>query len=71
MHVAEDVREGKRLQHKEAIEQKRDLYQWIDQRISAMVDKVKENNGKTNNVISTKIGSQIQEENCQTPLPCS
>ena len=40
LHVAEDVRDGKRPQHKEAIEQKQELYQWIDQRIAEMIRNV-------------------------------
>ncbi|KAG7360120.1 hypothetical protein IV203_035219 [Nitzschia inconspicua] len=45
MHVAEDIREGKRPQHKEAIDQKREMYDWIDQRISVMIQRLKEQNG--------------------------
>jgi hypothetical protein len=71
MHVAEDVREGKRPQHMEAIDQKRDLYEWIDQRISVMVEKVKENNRKTNNIVSTESDTPIHVDdvdNGRTPL---
>lgn len=44
MQVAEDVREGKRPAHMEAINEKRELYDWMDQRIAAMVQKLKEQN---------------------------
>jgi hypothetical protein len=47
MQVAEDVRDGKRPVHKEAIDQKRDLYDWIDERISFMVHKLKEQKGES------------------------
>ena len=40
LHVAEDVRDGKRPQHRDAIEQKQELYQWIDQRITEMIRNV-------------------------------
>jgi hypothetical protein len=46
IQVAEDVRGGKRPQHKQAIDQKRDLYEWIDHRISAMVKQVKDKKAK-------------------------
>ncbi|KAL3902849.1 MAG: hypothetical protein SGARI_005649 [Bacillariaceae sp.] len=44
LHVAEDVREGKRPLHKQAIDEKKELYDWIDQRIAVMVEKVKHKN---------------------------
>ena len=40
--VAEAIREGKRPQHEEAIQNNRDLYNWIEQRIEVMMEKVKE-----------------------------
>jgi hypothetical protein len=41
LHVAEDVRDGKRPQHKEAIAEKRELYDWVEERIDVMMEKVK------------------------------
>ena len=38
LHVAEDVRDGKRPMHKEAIEAKRELYDWIEERAGVMID---------------------------------
>ena len=38
LHVAEDVRDGKRPMHKEAIDAKRGLYDWIEERASVMID---------------------------------
>ena len=40
--VAEGVREGKRSKHKEAIEQKPELYEWIEQRVAVMLAKVQD-----------------------------
>ena len=37
LQVAEDVREGKRPMHKEAIDAKRDLYDWVEERTSVMI----------------------------------
>jgi hypothetical protein len=37
LHVAEDVRDGKRPMHKEAIDAKRDLYDWIEERVGVMI----------------------------------
>ena len=42
LDVAEGVRDGKRAQHKEAIDKNRILYEWIERRIRAMIGKVKE-----------------------------
>jgi len=47
LHVAEEVRDGERPEFKEAIDQKRDLYDWVEQRISTMVDKLKQENKDT------------------------
>jgi hypothetical protein len=44
--VAEQVREGKRLQHKEAINSNRILYDWLEHRIGAMMEKVKEGSNR-------------------------
>jgi hypothetical protein len=41
LQVAEDVRDGKRPQHKEAIAEKRELYDWVEERIDVMMEKVK------------------------------
>ncbi len=40
--VAEGVREGKRPQHNAAIDNNRALYDWIEERVEVMMDKVKE-----------------------------
>ena len=37
LHVAEDVRDGKRLAHKEKIESNRELYSWIEERVGVMI----------------------------------
>jgi len=37
LHVAEDVRDGKRPMHKEAIDAKRELYDWIEERTGVMI----------------------------------
>lgn len=42
LQVAEEVREGKRPVHKEAIDGKQELYAWIDQRISVLFGKLRE-----------------------------
>lgn len=41
LQVAEEVRDGKRPVHKEAIDGKRELYDWIDARIEFMFEKMK------------------------------
>jgi hypothetical protein len=38
LHVAEDVRDGKRPMHKKAIDAKRELYDWIDERAAVMIN---------------------------------
>jgi hypothetical protein len=40
LHVAEEVRDGKRPQHAEAISQKKELYDWIVARIEVMFNKL-------------------------------
>jgi hypothetical protein len=42
LQVAEEVRDGKRPAHKEAIDGKRELYDWIDARIDVLLQKMKE-----------------------------
>jgi hypothetical protein len=37
LHVAEDVRDGKRPAHKEKIESNRELYDWIEKRVGVMI----------------------------------
>ena len=37
LQVAEDVRDGKRPAHKEAIDAKRDLYDWVEERAGVMI----------------------------------
>jgi hypothetical protein len=39
LHVAEDVRDGKRPAHKEKIESNRELYDWIEKRVGVMIHK--------------------------------
>ena len=41
LNVAEDVRDGKRPEHKEAIDAKRELYDWVEERVGVMVDNIK------------------------------
>lgn len=40
--VAEGIREGKRPKHNEAIDRNRELYDWVEQRVEVMMEKVKE-----------------------------
>ena len=42
LQVAEEVRDGKRPVHKEAIDAKRDLYDWIEERTGVMIKNLKE-----------------------------
>mmetsp|Transcript_26344 Transcript_26344/g.29149 ORF Transcript_26344/g.29149 Transcript_26344/m.29149 type:complete len:321 (-) Transcript_26344:17-979(-) len=42
LKVAEDIRDGKRVMHQEAISKKKHLYGWIEERIQLMLDKLKE-----------------------------
>jgi len=42
LKVAEDIRDGKRTKHQEAIREKIDLYGWIEERTQVMFDKLKE-----------------------------
>merc|ERR1719221_842869 len=44
LHVAEDVRDGKRPMHKAVIDEKRELYDWIEQRVGVLIDNSKERN---------------------------
>ena len=41
LEVAEDVRDGRRPQHQQAIDGKRELYDWIDGRVDTMLDNTK------------------------------
>lgn len=41
LHVAEDVRDGKRPMHKEAIDAKRELYAWIEERAGVMIENLR------------------------------
>lgn len=41
LQVADDVKAGKRPRHKEAIENQPDLYQFIQERIACMFDRLK------------------------------
>jgi len=38
LEVAEGIRDGKRPQHAEAIAAKRNLYEWVEQRVGVMID---------------------------------
>ena len=40
LQVAEDVKEGKRPQHSQKIQEKRDLYEWVQQRAQVMLSKL-------------------------------
>ena len=40
LQVAEDVKEGKRPDHGKCIEEKQELYGWVNERIEAMFDKL-------------------------------
>ena len=42
LSVAEEVRDDKRHSHKEMIQQKRELYDWVKARVDVMVEKMKE-----------------------------
>jgi hypothetical protein len=46
LHVAEQVREGKRPEHAEAIANKKELYEWIEKRVDVMFEKLEKE--KTN-----------------------
>lgn len=41
LKVAEDIRDGNRPLHQEAIDSKRELYDWIEKRVAVMMDKKK------------------------------
>jgi len=43
LQVAEEIRGGKRPEHEEAIRTRRDIYEFVESRLSEMVKKVKEN----------------------------
>jgi hypothetical protein len=47
LHVAEDVRDGKRPEHKEAIDANADFYKWVDERILVMLDGLKNGDKKS------------------------
>jgi len=53
LEVAEDVRDGKRPAHKEAIEAKPELYGWVEQRIKIMLDKMEEGEPQKKKAIVT------------------
>jgi len=40
LQVAEDVRDGKRPMHKQAIDAKRELYDWVEERVGVMIEKL-------------------------------
>ncbi|CAJ1953455.1 unnamed protein product [Cylindrotheca closterium] len=52
LHVAEEVRDGQRKEHKEAIERKADFYKWVDERSQFMLQQMK---GK-------KTGKDVEEK---------
>jgi hypothetical protein len=47
LHVAQDIRNGKRQDHLQAIENKRDLYEWVEQRVSIMLTSMSEERAST------------------------
>ena len=53
LYVAEGVRDGKRPQHKEAIEEKADLYRWIERRTDFMLAKLKQASDGTSTSLMT------------------
>lgn len=42
LHVADNIRNGEMPSHLEAMERKRELYDWIEARLKVMIEKVKE-----------------------------
>lgn len=46
LEVAEGIRDGKRRQHAKAIESKKELYEWIEQRVEVMLDGMEKVNGE-------------------------
>jgi hypothetical protein len=42
LQVAEDVRDGKMPSHSEAINRKKELYDWLQERLDFMIELVKE-----------------------------
>ncbi len=42
LQVAEDVRDGKRPQHAEAIQAKKELYDWVNSRVQVMFHKMEQ-----------------------------
>ena len=40
LQVAEDVRDGKRPAHQDQIDEHRELYEWVEQRVAVMLEKV-------------------------------
>jgi hypothetical protein len=40
LQISEDVKNGKRIDHKNAIEAKRELYGWLEERVRIMIDKI-------------------------------
>jgi len=47
LEVAEDVRDGNRPEHKEAIDAKPDLYDWIEKRVGVMLDNIEKHESQT------------------------
>ena len=60
LYVAEGVRDGKRPQHKEAIEAKADLYRWIERRTDFMLAKMTQATNGSN--VSIMTGSLLDAE---------
>ena len=50
--VAVDIREGKRPQHAEAIAKKKELYEWIEQRVGVMIDGMDETNTASKSLVT-------------------
>ena len=48
LETADEVRSGKRVEHEEAISQKPELYQWINERVEYMLQKTRSDTGSQN-----------------------
>lgn len=63
LRVSEEVRDGKRPLHQEAISGKRDLYDWVESRIDVMIEKVKNDaNSKTEQAEATATTKSTEAE---------
>eukprot|EP00527_Entomoneis_sp_CCMP2396_P005890 CAMPEP_0198155470 /NCGR_PEP_ID=MMETSP1443-20131203/69153_1 /TAXON_ID=186043 /ORGANISM="Entomoneis sp., Strain CCMP2396" /LENGTH=180 /DNA_ID=CAMNT_0043822221 /DNA_START=729 /DNA_END=1271 /DNA_ORIENTATION=+ len=64
LQVAEGVRDGKRPQHQEAIEQKPALYEWIQERIQVLLGQL--HNEQSNHRDDQLVGSSEQSRGSST-----